>query len=88
LWLTGKVETITNVGVFVSTWFNGGRKIVESGEFQFEVHQLKMTICVTDLFSNLIASPSKDTVYIINTQTRNVTCEIGKLESPSELILI
>lgn len=30
---SGKVETITNVGEpAVSTWFNGGRKIMESGK--------------------------------------------------------
>lgn len=32
---TGKVETITNVGdPGISTWFNGGRKIVESGKIK------------------------------------------------------
>jgi hypothetical protein len=35
---TGKVETITNVGdPGISTWFNGGRKIKESGRNYFQI---------------------------------------------------
>jgi hypothetical protein len=35
---TGKVETITNVGdPGISTWFNGGRKIKESGKNRHKI---------------------------------------------------
>lgn len=86
---TGKVETITNVGEpGISTWFNGGRKIVESGKLDKIDCFLSVFIIYfsTDVLRNLIASPSKDTVFIINTRTRNVTCEISQLENPSEIV--
>jgi follistatin-related protein 5 len=88
---TGKVETITDVGEPASaTWLNGGRKIKESGE-DFDVNFAWAFLIVSslkslDIFSNLIASPSKDAVFIINTKSRNVTCEIAQLVNPAELV--
>lgn len=41
---------------------------------------------LSDLTTNLIASPSKDAFYIISTRSRNITCQIENLENPSEVV--
>jgi follistatin-related protein 5 len=88
---TGKVETITDVGEPASaTWLNGGRKIKESGKSLSSISLARLSLSshfnCSDIFSNLIASPSKDAVFIINTKSRNVTCEIAQLANPTEVV--
>lgn len=86
---TGKVETVTGVGEpGMMTWFNGGRKIKESGINNLYLLEWMFLILMlfADLFTNLIASPSKDAVFIINTVTRNITCEIVQMANPTELV--
>lgn len=88
---TGKVETITGVGEpNLMTWFNGGRKLKESGKLLLSESSINCINVIApksfaDLFSSLIATPSKDAVFIISTKTKDITCEIDRLENPTEI---
>lgn len=86
---TGKVETVVGVGEpGLMTWFNGGRKIRESGKLKTDFLRFwgLRSNSFSDLFTNLIASPSKDAVFIINTVSRNISCEIVQLTNPMEIL--